>query len=40
VNVEGLLFTLQTVAKQMIKQGRGGKIINFAATWLALGFDR
>jgi NAD(P)-dependent dehydrogenase (short-subunit alcohol dehydrogenase family) len=31
VNVEGLLFTLQTVARQMIAQGRGGKIINFAS---------
>lgn len=31
VNVEGLLFTLQAVAKQMIEQGRGGKIINFAS---------
>src|SRR5580692_941282 len=31
VNVEGLLFTLQAVAKQMIKQGSGGKIINFAS---------
>jgi galactitol 2-dehydrogenase len=31
VNVEGLLFTMQAVAKQMIKQGRGGKIINFAS---------
>jgi len=31
VNVEGLLFTLQAVAKLMIKQGRGGKIINFAS---------
>jgi acetoin reductase-like protein len=31
VNVEGLLFTLQAVAKQMIKQGRRGKIINFAS---------
>ncbi len=31
VNVEGLLFTLQAVAKQMIVQGRGGKIINFAS---------
>jgi NAD(P)-dependent dehydrogenase (short-subunit alcohol dehydrogenase family) len=31
VNVEGLLFTLQAVAKQMIRQGRGGKIINFAS---------
>ena len=31
VNVEGLLFMLQTVAKRMIKQGGGGKIINFAS---------
>lgn len=31
VNVEGLLFTLQAVAKQMIAQGRGGKIINLAS---------
>jgi D-sorbitol dehydrogenase (acceptor) len=31
VNVEGLLFTLQAVAKQMIAQGRGGKIINMAS---------
>ena len=31
VNVEGLLFTLQAVARQMITQGRGGKIINFAS---------
>jgi NAD(P)-dependent dehydrogenase (short-subunit alcohol dehydrogenase family) len=31
VNVEGVLFTLQAVAKRMIKQGRGGKIINFAS---------
>lgn len=36
VNVEGLLFTLQTAARQMIAQGRdargcGGKIINFAS---------
>jgi len=31
VNVEGLLFMLQSGAKQMIKQGRGGKIINFAS---------
>jgi NAD(P)-dependent dehydrogenase (short-subunit alcohol dehydrogenase family) len=36
VNVEGLLFTLQAVAKQMIAQGRNergvaGKIINFAS---------
>jgi D-sorbitol dehydrogenase (acceptor) len=31
VNVEGLLFTLQAVARQMLAQGRGGKIINFAS---------
>jgi NAD(P)-dependent dehydrogenase (short-subunit alcohol dehydrogenase family) len=31
VNVEGLLFTLQAAARQMIAQGHGGKIINFAS---------
>jgi D-sorbitol dehydrogenase (acceptor) len=31
VNVKGLLFTLQAVARQMVRQGRGGKIINFAS---------
>jgi D-sorbitol dehydrogenase (acceptor) len=31
VNVKGLLFTLQAVAKQMIAQGRKGKIINMAS---------
>ncbi len=31
VNVEGLLFTLQAGARQMIAQGHGGKIINFAS---------
>ncbi|WP_237480132.1 L-iditol 2-dehydrogenase [Lichenibacterium dinghuense] len=31
VNVEGLLFTMQAVAREMIAQGRGGKIINFAS---------
>jgi NAD(P)-dependent dehydrogenase (short-subunit alcohol dehydrogenase family) len=31
VNVEGLLFTLQAVARQMVQQGRGGKIINMAS---------
>ena len=31
VNVEGLLFTLQAVARQMILQGHGGKIINLAS---------
>jgi len=31
VNVEGLLFTLQAVARRMIEQKRGGKIVNFAS---------
>jgi len=31
VNVKGLLFTLQAVAKQMIAQKRKGKIINMAS---------
>jgi D-sorbitol dehydrogenase (acceptor) len=31
INVKGLLFTLQAVAAQMVRQGRGGKIINFAS---------
>lgn len=31
INVGGCLFTLQAVAKQMIAQGRGGKIINMAS---------
>ena len=31
VNVEGLLFTLQAGARQMIAQGEGGRIINFAS---------
>ncbi|MFZ5710409.1 MAG: L-iditol 2-dehydrogenase [Pseudomonadota bacterium] len=31
VNVKGLLFTLQAVAKSMIARGRGGKIINMAS---------
>jgi NAD(P)-dependent dehydrogenase (short-subunit alcohol dehydrogenase family) len=31
VNVKGLLFTLQAVARQMVAQGRGGKIINFSS---------
>jgi galactitol 2-dehydrogenase len=30
VNVKGLLFTLKAAAQQMIKQGRGGKVINMA----------
>lgn len=31
VNVKGLFFTLQAVARQMIAQGRGGRIINMAS---------
>lgn len=31
INVAGTLFTLQAAAKQMIKQGHGGKIINMAS---------
>jgi NAD(P)-dependent dehydrogenase (short-subunit alcohol dehydrogenase family) len=31
VNVKGLLFTLQAVARQMIAQGDGGKIVNIAS---------
>ena len=31
VNVEGLLFTLQAVARVMVDRGRGGKIINLAS---------
>lgn len=31
VNTEGKLFTMQAVAKQMVRQGRGGRIINMAS---------
>src|SRR5579871_4134188 len=31
VNVKGLFFTLQAVARRMIAQGRGGKIINISS---------
>ena len=31
INVSGTLFTMQAVARQMIAQGRGGKIINMAS---------
>jgi D-sorbitol dehydrogenase (acceptor) len=31
VNLTGLFFTLQAVARQMVEQGRGGKIINMAS---------
>lgn len=31
VNVKGMLFTLQAVARQMVAQKRGGKIINMAS---------
>jgi D-sorbitol dehydrogenase (acceptor) len=31
VNVKGLFFTLQAVARRMVAQGRGGKIINMSS---------
>ena len=31
VNVEGTVFTMQAVAKRMVEQGGGGKIINLAS---------
>ncbi len=31
VNVKGLFFTLQAVARRMVEQGAGGKIINLAS---------
>jgi len=31
INVKGLLFTLKAVAAQMVKQGKGGKIVNFSS---------
>ncbi len=31
VNVKGLLFMLQAAARQMVRQGHGGKIINIAS---------
>jgi acetoin reductase-like protein len=31
INVKGLFFTLQAVAKRMVEQGRGGKIINMSS---------
>ncbi len=31
VNIKGLFFTMQAVAKSMIARGRGGKIINMAS---------
>lgn len=31
VNVKGVLFMMQAVAKSMISRGKGGKIINFAS---------
>jgi acetoin reductase-like protein len=31
INVKGLFFMLQAVAKQMVEQGRGGKIINMSS---------
>ncbi len=31
INMKGLLFTAQAVARQMVKQGHGGRIINIAS---------
>jgi NAD(P)-dependent dehydrogenase (short-subunit alcohol dehydrogenase family) len=31
VNVKGMFFLLQAVARQMVEQGRGGKIINLSS---------
>ena len=31
VNAKGLFFTMQAVARRMVEQGRGGKIINLAS---------
>ncbi len=31
INVKGLFFTLQTVARTMVERGKGGKIINMAS---------
>ena len=31
INVKGLFFTLQAVARQMVAQGRGGRIINMSS---------
>jgi D-sorbitol dehydrogenase (acceptor) len=31
INVKGLVFTLQAVARRMVEQGRGGKIVNMAS---------
>jgi acetoin reductase-like protein len=31
VNTKGLLFMLQTAARRMVEQGRGGKIVNFSS---------
>nr|WP_174772052.1 L-iditol 2-dehydrogenase [Paraburkholderia sp. SG-MS1] len=31
VNVKGMFFLMQTVARQMVEQGRGGKIINMSS---------
>ena len=31
INVRGLLFTTQAIAKQMVAAGKGGKVINFSS---------
>jgi meso-butanediol dehydrogenase/(S,S)-butanediol dehydrogenase/diacetyl reductase len=39
INVKGVLFGIQAAAKQMIKQGSGGKIINASSIAGEEGFD-
>ncbi len=38
VNVKGVFLMTQAVAQQMVKQGRGGRIINIASTAGKIGF--
>jgi len=33
VNVKGMFFLMQTVARKMVEQGHGGKIINMSSIW-------
>lgn len=40
VNVRGLFFLTQAVARQMVAQGRGGKIVNIASQLSVIGLER
>ena len=40
VNVKGLLFTMLAVARQMVAQGRGGRIVNIASDTALWGAPR